>query len=661
MKKIISILLVLVILIVYLIPFTAFASSEFDSMISQLESGEKVNVSIASKDGNYDSITSDEYNRVLNAVKKYSIVINTSEYDSSSNLPTILNLDNFMVEISKDQAQSLISATETDSTTPNPNDPTPETNTAQTLLDKINSENGSVFEKIIAGVIADFATSVMTVLQKWTGIKSLNSLLYNGFEKPDDLLPLGSDQWNVINQWFPIMTTLSYGLAIIPLFTAIFKTMYVSINPKAKAEAKESIMRLFTFGIFTGLSLLFIHVLLYINNSIVYFFAQNVLPTKSPDSILGMNGVLQDVKTGSALATAMIIALFVYINVRISIMFIIRKFILITFIIFTPIMSVLWAINKNVNAASVWFGEIVTNIFVQSFYAFVFLVFLSIVSTGKWFECLIWALTLMPLAEALRNSLQGLLTRLSGIDEYGITGAGMTFLGLGALPSAANTIMSQFKPSAAHQGVASAMAAMNSNSTGSNSGTGIASGMAAGAASAADSATGAVNMSNTSGNADTSGSINVAGTSGPTGGVIGESKQIDPVAAGYMLDSLNTGSKTGHYAQRIGSFTRVAGLPGGTEGMRQVQNLVNRGSQFTTFTAGTISTIANARKYAKEQNLEGGTKEALIKMTGAKSTREAILKTASVNFSNAFSSPARVQQKLNDYGVNTSLDGMRWK
>jgi len=86
-------------------------------------------------------------------------------------LPTILNLDNFMVEISKDQAQSLISATETDSTTPNPNDPTPETNTAQTLLDKINSENGSVFEKIIAGVIADFATSVMTVLQKWTGIK----------------------------------------------------------------------------------------------------------------------------------------------------------------------------------------------------------------------------------------------------------------------------------------------------------------------------------------------------------------------------------------------------------------------------------------------------------------------------------------------------------
>lgn len=649
------------ILIVYLIPFTAFASSEFDSMISQLESGEKVNISIASKDGNYDSITSDEYNRILNAVKKYSVTINTSEYDSSSSLPTILNLDNYMVEISKDQAQSLISATKTDSTTLNPNDPTPETDTTQTLLDKINSENGSVFEKIIAGVIADFATSVMTALQKWTGIKSLNSLLYNDFEKPNDLLPLGSDQWNVINQWFPIMTTLSYGLAIIPLFTAIFKTMYVSINPKAKAEAKESIMRLFTFGIFTGLSLLFIHVLLYINNSIVYFFAQNVLPTKSPDSVLGMNGVLQDVKTGSALATAMIIALFVYINIRISIMFIIRKFILITFIIFTPIMSVLWAINKNINAASVWFGEIVTNIFMQSFYAFVFLVFLSIVSTGKWFECLIWALTLMPLAEALRNSLQGLMTRLSGVDEYGVAGAGMTFLGLGALPSAANTIMSQFKPSAAHQGVASAMAAMNSNSTGSNSGAGIVSGMEAGTASAANSATGTVNMSSTSSNADTNGSINVTGTSGPSGGVIGESKQIDPVAAGYMLDSLNTGSKTGHYAQRIGSFTRVAGLPGGTEGMRQVQNLVNRGSQFTTFTAGTISTIANARKYAKEQNLEGGTKEALIKMTGAKSTREAILKTASVNFSNAFSSPARVQQKLNDYGVNTSLDGMRWK
>jgi len=576
-------------------------------------------------------------------------------------LPTILNLDNFMVEISKDQAQSLISATETDSTTPNPNDPTPETNTAQTLLDKINSENGSVFEKIIAGVIADFATSVMTVLQKWTGIKSLNSLLYNGFEKPDDLLPLGSDQWNVINQWFPIMTTLSYGLAIIPLFTAIFKTMYVSINPKAKAEAKESIMRLFTFGIFTGLSLLFIHVLLYINNSIVYFFAQNVLPTKSPDSVLGMNGVLQDVKTGSALATAMIIALFVYINVRISIMFIIRKFILITFIIFTPIMSVLWAINKNINAASVWFGEIVTNIFMQSFYAFVFLVFLSIVSTGKWFECLIWALTLMPLAEALRNSLQGLMTRLSGVDEYGVAGAGMTFLGLGALPSAANTIMSQFKPSAAHQGVASAMAAMNSNSTGSNSGAGIVSGMEAGTAGAANSATGTVNMSSTSSNADTNGSINVTGTSGPSGGVIGENKQIDPVAAGYMLKSLNAGSKTGHYAQRAGSFARIAGLPGGTEGMRQVQNLVNRGSQFVAFGTGTVSTLYNAHKYAKENNLEGGTKEALKNMTGAKSTREAIFKTASVNFSNAFSSPARVQQKLNDYGVNTSLDGMRWK
>ena len=45
-------------------------------------------------------------------------------------------------------------------------------------------------------------------------------------------------------------------------------------------------------------------------------------------------------------------------------------------------MAWLWSLNKNVNAVQVWLGEILSNLFMQSAHAFVFLILLSLINVG---------------------------------------------------------------------------------------------------------------------------------------------------------------------------------------------------------------------------------------------------------------------------------------
>ena len=99
----------------------------------------------------------------------------------------------------------------------------------------------------------------------------------------------------------------------------------------------------------------------------------------------------------------------------------------------------LWIINKNVTAASIWAGQIIMNIFMQFVYCFLFLMYLTFLpSGGGWAVSLIWAMMILPLADALMNCLQNLTSRIAGIDNEQMTnrvmGTGaMLGFGLGAI------------------------------------------------------------------------------------------------------------------------------------------------------------------------------------------------------------------------------------
>lgn len=250
-------------------------------------------------------------------------------------------------------------------------------------------------------------------------------------------------------KWYGIFSTISGSLILIAVFILGYKIIVAGTNTARKNEVKESLMRLCFGGVAIALAPIFIRLMLFLNNSMVYLILNASNNTSLGDK-LG-ESMLTSISTGNAIATALVIAMFIYLFVKLNIKFIVRQFTIIIFTIFTPVAAGLWIINKNVTAASIWAGQIIMNIFMQFIYCFLFLIYLAFLPSGSgWAVSLIWAMMILPLADALQNCFQNLTSRIAGIDNEQMTnrviGMGaMLGFGLGAIkeqfnsPSSNNT------------------------------------------------------------------------------------------------------------------------------------------------------------------------------------------------------------------------------
>lgn len=258
-------------------------------------------------------------------------------------------------------------------------------NTNEDIDMAINNEEAGLFESTIASVIGGIAKAVFNIATSDTvhlGFKNYDELVFN--KNMDSMAPFDNETWNKTMTWYNSFTLIAFVPILIAVIVTSYKIMITGGSTSKKNEAKESLLRLLFGGTAIAVAPLFIKILLYLNASLV-----NALVSISAgglDSLLG-NGVFTQIKTGSAIATALVICLFAYLFVKINIKFIIRKFTLIVFTVFTPIVAGLWMINKNVTAASIWFGQIIINVFMQFIYSFLFLLYMSFTSVSDRMGC----------------------------------------------------------------------------------------------------------------------------------------------------------------------------------------------------------------------------------------------------------------------------------
>ena len=310
----------------------------------------------------------------------------------------------------------------------------------------------------IAQTVFDFTTGEDANV----GFKDYDELIFNNKQNSDNLSPFTSELWNKTMNWYKVFAIISGTLILIADFILSYKIMNAGTNTAKKNEAKESLMRLCFGGVAIALAPLFIKFLLYINNSLVYLLV-TAANTGTLDASLG-DSMLTSIKTGNAITTALVIAMFIYLFVKLNIKFIVRQFTIIIFTIFTPIAAALWIINKNVTAAAVWGGQIIMNIFMQFIYCFLFLIYLAFLpSGGGWAVSLIWAMMILPLADALQNCLQNLTSRIAGVDNEQMTNR---VIGMGAMAGfGLAAIKEQFKTPSTENN--------NGNTNGNNSGSGL--------------------------------------------------------------------------------------------------------------------------------------------------------------------------------------------
>lgn len=290
----------------------------------------------------------------------------------------------------------------------------------------IDEDDGGLFEKIIAkmiGGIAEGAFNLTTNEEFGVGFKEYDELIFGNTD--NDIEPFTDEQWDKTMDWYKVMTII----AGVPMFIAVvilaYKLIVGGFSIDKRQEAKDNILRLFFGAVSIALAPLFVKFLLYLNNNLVKILVAQA--NGSIDGLIG-NSLLSNIRTGNAILTALVIAMFAYLFIKLNIKFIIRQFTIIIFTIFTPIISVMWIINRRAIGASIWFGQILINVFMQFIYAFLFLVYLNFLpASSGWAVSLLWAMMILPLAEVLQNTLQNLISRIAGVqgEELANRGIGM--------------------------------------------------------------------------------------------------------------------------------------------------------------------------------------------------------------------------------------------
>lgn len=311
-------------------------------------------------------------------------------------------------------------------------------------------DQGGTFERVVAALI-EFPIHVVQKLGAQTaGLQPLDKLVFLSELTEDEkkIAPWTPGEVAFIKLWYIAMLGLTMPLYIIAIAISGFKIIMSGANPGARGEAIASIWRWFGAAAIVLLAPLLVQTLLWITVIILdgIQFAFNL--------VAGTAGISQNISdwgginfgdvslhTGSVLGTAIVKVMFVFIWVWFNAIYFVRKLVLTVMLCFTPFMALLWALNKNVNAVGIWMGELASNAFMPVAHALVLCVLLGFldmknINDGTWFQILIAIYIIMPLAEVIRNSLQGLLTRLSGISEEQTAGKALAAAtGLGGILS----------------------------------------------------------------------------------------------------------------------------------------------------------------------------------------------------------------------------------
>lgn len=271
------------------------------------------------------------------------------------------------------------------------------------------------------------------------GFKDYDELVFGNNQT--DISPFTPTMWASIMSWYWKIAGIIGGPILVAIVILAWKMIIAGVSPDKRSEVKDSLMRLIFGAVAIVLAPFFVRFVLLLNNSMVDLLVANT--HGSLDDLLG-NSVLTNIRTGNAIATAIVIAMFAYLFVKINVKFIIRQFTLIIFTIFTPIVAVFWIINKRTVASSIWFGQILINAFMQFVYTFLFLIYMNFLpKSDGWATALLWAMMVLPLADALQNMMQNLVSRIAGINNEELSNRG---IGMGmAIGYTVKSIAYQFK------------------------------------------------------------------------------------------------------------------------------------------------------------------------------------------------------------------------
>jgi hypothetical protein len=308
--------------------------------------------------------------------------------------------------------------------------------------DNNQTEEGSLIEELISLPINGLYNALMLL-----GLKGFDELIFNNEYGP--MTPFNPDEWDVVMTWYNGIRDGVWVLMVIAVAVAGIRHMRSSYNPASRIGLYNSIENMvYAFAIILFMPYA-VRVIFLANNVLVDFFygiARHI-------GDMGEVFSLDDIETGNVLATAVIRLGYVGLLLYFNFLYLIRKFVLTSMFIITPIVAWSWTISGRKEGIGVVIGEVASNAFMQAAHALVLSMYLTLIAKGistdfsPWWAQIFGMVCLIPTANAIRNLLQGWL-RFLGVNEEKWAGlATMGLMGFAGLVNIGKTAVAP-KPSA---------------------------------------------------------------------------------------------------------------------------------------------------------------------------------------------------------------------
>jgi hypothetical protein len=275
-------------------------------------------------------------------------------------------------------------------------------------------------EEFFVGMIQ----SMLNGLRNLLGLYSLNELVYNDGIRGSSAWVFGTMPitWhdNVV-KYHMVFQALAWALISFAIVKSLIQRNLATINPSMRVSLIEQIQNLLITGFILASIFPIISMFMYLNVKIVDLFG-----SLAPDfgDFTGLNNY------SNWLAGMILQCFYFVVTLYLNFVYIMRSITLAILIAMAPLFVVTIAFGGQWKQLfGVWMRELLANLFLQSFHAFILAFFVTTTASSRGIESMVLAFAMIPLTEFFRSMVMG-------------QGGGMAHsLGVGATSAAAGIAM----------------------------------------------------------------------------------------------------------------------------------------------------------------------------------------------------------------------------
>lgn len=266
--------------------------------------------------------------------------------------------------------------------------------------------------------------STLNGLRNLLGLYSLNELIYNDGIRGSSAWVHGTmpESWhqNVV-KYHMVFQAFAWTLISLAVVKSLIQRNLATINPGMRVSLIEQIQNLLLTGFILSSIFPIIAMFMYLNVKVV-----DVFGSLSPDF-----GDFQGLNNYSNWLAGMILQCFYFVvTLYLNFVYIMRSITLAILIAMAPLFVVTIAFGGQWKQLfGVWMKELLANIFLQSFHAFILAFFVTTTVSSRGIESMVLAFAMIPLTEFFRSMVMG---QAGGMAHQ---------LGVGATTAAAGVAM----------------------------------------------------------------------------------------------------------------------------------------------------------------------------------------------------------------------------